>query len=104
MGVTPEGVELPRCAVDTEMKSHVQQMPDPVRPHLPSGPDLKWRYMWRVGPRPVRTRFQVRICADLHLRGQSAVRMRGVAVTDVDFETVEVILGCITCRNSTQSL
>mgnify|MGYP006280751335 CR=1 FL=1 len=25
--------------------------------HMPAGPDLKWRFFWRVGPRPAATQF-----------------------------------------------
>ncbi|KAJ9174446.1 hypothetical protein P3X46_013087 [Hevea brasiliensis] len=28
------------------------------QPSTPKGPDLKWRYMWRVGPRPFDTHFK----------------------------------------------
>lgn len=34
-------------------------MPEEFQPFTPSGPDPKWRYMWRIGPRPSNTRFQV---------------------------------------------
>lgn len=34
-------------------------MPKEFQPLLPKGPDPKWRYMWRVGPRPSNTRFKV---------------------------------------------
>lgn len=59
MGVTPEGVEVPRSLVDEEMREKLKSMPEEFRPSLPKGPDCKWRYMWRVGPRPSNTRFQV---------------------------------------------
>jgi hypothetical protein len=59
VGVTPEGVELPRAAVDKEMRMKIQEVPEEYRPHIPVGADPKWRYMWRVGPRPLKTRFRV---------------------------------------------
>lgn len=34
-------------------------MPKEFQPYTPTGPDPKWRYMWRVGPRPTNTRFKV---------------------------------------------
>jgi isopenicillin N synthase-like dioxygenase len=58
VGVTPEGVELPRAAVDKEMRMKIQEVPEEYRPHIPVGADPKWRYMWRVGPRPLKTRFR----------------------------------------------
>ncbi|MQM21260.1 hypothetical protein Taro_054297 [Colocasia esculenta] len=58
VGVTPEGVEIPRSLVDEEMKEKIRMMPEGCRPLMPTGPDPKWRYMWRVGLRPSNTRFQ----------------------------------------------
>lgn len=57
--MTPEGVEVPRSLVDEEMKEKLRAMPKEYQPSSPSGPDPKWRYMWRVGPRPKITRFKV---------------------------------------------
>lgn len=59
VGVTPEGVEIPRSLVDEEMQEKFRAMPKESQPSIPIGPDPKWRYMWRVGPRPSNTRFQV---------------------------------------------
>ncbi|XP_068637359.1 uncharacterized protein [Aristolochia californica] len=58
VGVTPEGVEVPRSLVDEEMQQKIKQMPKESQPSSPVGPDPKWRYMWRVGPRPSDTRFK----------------------------------------------
>uniref|UniRef100_A0A2N9GV49 Non-haem dioxygenase N-terminal domain-containing protein n=1 Tax=Fagus sylvatica TaxID=28930 RepID=A0A2N9GV49_FAGSY len=58
VGVTPEGVEVPRSLVDEEMQEKLRAMPKEFQPATPEGPDRKWRYMWRVGPRPSDTRFQ----------------------------------------------
>lgn len=58
VGVTPEGVEIPRSLVDEEMQAKLRAMPKEFQPSIPMGPDPKWRYMWRVGPRPSDTRFQ----------------------------------------------
>ncbi|XP_077214937.1 uncharacterized protein LOC143849683 [Tasmannia lanceolata] len=58
VGVTPEGVEVPRSLVDEEMQQKIRTMPKEFQPSTPVGPDPKWRYMWRVGPRPLNTRFQ----------------------------------------------
>ncbi|VAI48751.1 unnamed protein product [Triticum turgidum subsp. durum] len=58
VGVTPEGVEVPRSLVDKEMQDTIKSMPEEFQPATPKGPDPKWRYMWRVGPRPSNTRFK----------------------------------------------
>ncbi|CAN6440483.1 unnamed protein product [Victoria cruziana] len=58
VGVTPEGVEVPRSFVDEELKLKIKHMSEENQPIMPIGPDPKWRYMWRVGPRPRHTRFQ----------------------------------------------
>ncbi|TVU28256.1 hypothetical protein EJB05_19767 [Eragrostis curvula] len=58
VGVTPEGVEVPRSLVDKEMQEKIKSMPEEFQPATPKGPDPKWRYMWRVGPRPANTRFK----------------------------------------------
>ncbi|GER51786.1 2-oxoglutarate (2OG) and Fe(II)-dependent oxygenase superfamily protein [Striga asiatica] len=58
VGVTPEGVEVPRSLVDQEMQEKLKALPAEFQPATPTGPDPKWRYMWRVGPRPLVTRFK----------------------------------------------
>ncbi|XP_077210389.1 uncharacterized protein LOC143845866 [Tasmannia lanceolata] len=58
VGVMPEGIEVPRSLVDEEMKQRIRRIPKEFQPTIPVGPDPKWRYMWRVGPRPLNTRFQ----------------------------------------------
>lgn len=58
VGVTPEGVEVPKSLVDEELQEKIRAMPKEFQPLLPKGPDPKWRYMWRVGPRPSNTRFK----------------------------------------------
>jgi isopenicillin N synthase-like dioxygenase len=40
------------------MQERIKSMPDEFQPATPKGPDPKWRYMWRVGPRPSNTRFK----------------------------------------------
>ena len=60
--MTPAGVELPRSAVDKDIEKIVSQLPEDSRPSIPSAPDPKWRYMWRIGPRPPQTKFQVSHC------------------------------------------
>lgn len=59
VGVTPEGVEVPRSLVDQDMQEKLRTMPQEFQPLTPSGSDPKWRYMWRVGPRPPETCFKV---------------------------------------------
>ncbi|KAG0457629.1 hypothetical protein HPP92_022786 [Vanilla planifolia] len=58
VGVTPEGVEVPRSLVDIHMQEKIKKMSPESRPSTPTGKDPKWRYMWRVGPRPENTRFK----------------------------------------------
>ncbi|KXG32313.1 hypothetical protein SORBI_3003G138000 [Sorghum bicolor] len=36
----------------------IRSMPEDFQPATPKGPDPKWRYMWRVGPRPANTGFK----------------------------------------------
>ena len=57
VGVTPEGIETPRCIVDPSSASSVSQQPLEHRATLPTGPDPKWRYFWRIGDRPAETEF-----------------------------------------------
>ncbi|XP_074302596.1 uncharacterized protein LOC141634269 [Silene latifolia] len=57
VGVTPEGVEVPRSLVDAEMQEKLEGMGEESRPIMPKGADPKWRYMWRIGGRPVSTKF-----------------------------------------------
>ncbi|KAF6250741.1 Clavaminate synthase-like protein [Scenedesmus sp. NREL 46B-D3] len=58
VGVTPAGVEVPRCLVEPEVcRQQVQALQPEQQPTLPTGPDVKWRYMWRVGPRPASTQY-----------------------------------------------
>ncbi|WCJ18974.1 2-oxoglutarate (2OG) and Fe(II)-dependent oxygenase superfamily protein [Euphorbia peplus] len=58
VGVTPEGVEVPRSLVDEGIQEKLKAMPKEFQPSAPKGPDPKWRYMWRVGPRPSNTHFK----------------------------------------------
>lgn len=58
VGVTPGGVEVPICAVDEEMRRNASFLAEDSRPHIPTGPDRKWRYMWRICSRPAHTRFK----------------------------------------------
>ncbi|KAL9993660.1 putative isopenicillin N synthase [Helianthus debilis subsp. tardiflorus] len=58
VGVTPEGVEVPRSLVDEEMQKKLKSLPKECQPLTPTGPDPKWRYMWRIGSRPSTTKFQ----------------------------------------------
>ncbi|GLC43943.1 hypothetical protein PLESTB_000212400 [Pleodorina starrii] len=57
VGVTPCGTEVPRCLVDTQMQDQLRRLKGGNRATMPTGADLKWRYMWRVGQRPQSTNF-----------------------------------------------
>lgn len=57
VGVTPEGVEVPRFLRDPRALSEVNRWPPEHRPVIPRGPDPKWRFFWRIGPRPAETLY-----------------------------------------------
>jgi len=58
VGVTPEGVEVPRCSMDPACLSDIAKQPEEHRAHVPKGADPKWRFMTRIGPRPTETKFK----------------------------------------------
>lgn len=58
VGVTPEGVEEPRCIVDPACLAAIKDQPPGHRATVPTGADPKWRFMWRLGPRPDVTQFR----------------------------------------------
>ena len=57
VGVTPEGVEVPRCSMDPECIDTIKEQPEEHRAVVPKGADPKWRFMSRMGPRPKETKF-----------------------------------------------
>ncbi|KAF5782654.1 putative oxoglutarate/iron-dependent dioxygenase, isopenicillin N synthase [Helianthus annuus] len=57
-GATPGGLEVPRSLAVPDMLEKARELPKEHQPLIPTGADLKWRYMWRIGPRPSVTRFQ----------------------------------------------
>jgi len=57
LGVTPDYVEEPRCVNDPSCQDIVAKLTPDNRPHFPTGPDVKWRYFWRIGERPKDTKF-----------------------------------------------
>jgi len=58
VGVTPNGVEFPRCAADINCHKLIEQMPKEHRAHIPTQADNKWRFFHRIGPRPSATKFK----------------------------------------------
>lgn len=58
VGVTPEGIEVPRCTMDPDCAATVSQQPLEHRATLPTGPDPKWRYFWRLGSRNEGTAYE----------------------------------------------
>lgn len=51
-------MERPRCLDDNgELLSPTHAWNESRKPIIPNGPDPKWRYMWRIGPRPSNTQF-----------------------------------------------
>lgn len=57
VGVTPENVECAKCAKDPTCLASIDAMPTVHRPHKPTKADPKWRFFWRVGPRPTTSDF-----------------------------------------------
>jgi len=57
IGPTPEGIELPRCTRDVKCQELIKSYPEEHKPHMPTGPDAKWRYFHRIGDRPEHTNF-----------------------------------------------
>eukprot|EP00878_Enallax_costatus_P011232 GHUV01011729.1.p1 GENE.GHUV01011729.1~~GHUV01011729.1.p1 ORF type:complete len:329 (+),score=73.58 GHUV01011729.1:124-1110(+) len=58
VGCTPAGIETPRCLIEPEVcQELIRHLPADSQPVLPTGPDVKWRYFWRVGPRPQQTQY-----------------------------------------------
>jgi len=69
LGVTPEGVELPRCTSDPKCKQLIDQYPPEHKPHFPKGPDAKWRFFHRIGDRPTVTRYPDLNCPPVQPEG-----------------------------------
>lgn len=57
VGATPEGVEVPRCVVDPSCLEAIEQQLPGHKAIIPTGADPKWRFFWRLGPRPSQTQF-----------------------------------------------
>jgi len=57
VGVTPEGIETPRCTMDPTCKERIDKMDPENKAHYPSGSDVKWRYFYSIGSRPISTKF-----------------------------------------------
>ena len=58
VGVTPEGVEFPKCARDPKCVAEIANQSEENKAHMPEKPDPKWRYMWKIGERPKDSKFQ----------------------------------------------
>ncbi|PNW74125.1 hypothetical protein CHLRE_13g586400v5 [Chlamydomonas reinhardtii] len=57
VGATPPGTEVPRCVVDAALQEQLRRLQAGNQATTPTGADAKWRFMWRVGPRPAHTAF-----------------------------------------------
>lgn len=58
VGATPEGVERPRCLAEPGILEAAEASLAPEdRPVAPTQADSKWRFFWRVGPRPAHTAY-----------------------------------------------
>jgi isopenicillin N synthase-like dioxygenase len=69
LGVTPEGVELPRCTTDPKCKEIIDKIEPEHRPLFPQGPDAKWRFFHRIGGRPTDTKFPDLNCPPVEPEG-----------------------------------
>lgn len=69
VGVTPPGVEIPRCVVDPTCLEAVQLQSIQDRPLIPTGADPKWRFFWRLGPGPTSTDYSAFNAAPVIPRG-----------------------------------
>jgi isopenicillin N synthase-like dioxygenase len=57
LGATPENTESCRCFQTPSCMEEISTWPAERRPHLPVGPDPKWRFFWRLGKWPEKTQF-----------------------------------------------
>jgi len=60
VGYTPEGAEVPRVVQDKQMQAAIAAQPESDKAVMPTGPDIKCRYMWplRRGERTVQVGFE----------------------------------------------
>lgn len=52
VGVTPDMKETAICAADPACRAVIEGLAPEDRPLMPTGPDPKWRFFWRIGERP----------------------------------------------------
>lgn len=57
VGVTPEGVEVPKCVASEECLKEIEAQSEENRAVYPEGADPKWRFFWKLGERPKETKF-----------------------------------------------
>ena len=48
---------MPRCLADADCLAAIEGQPAASRATLPTGADAKWRFFWRLGPRPATTSY-----------------------------------------------
>ncbi len=48
---------MPRCVVDPSCLETIEQQLPGHKATVPTGADPKWRFFWRLGPRPSQTHF-----------------------------------------------
>lgn len=58
VGATPDGIEKPRCLHDKAILEQAAALPPEDRPTVPTAADVKWRFFWRLGERPLDTRYK----------------------------------------------
>lgn len=57
VGATPEGIERPRALRDANILKEAEKLAPEHRPQPPTAADVKWRFFWRVGERPLETQY-----------------------------------------------
>lgn len=58
VGATPEFIEKPRCLADHSiLEVAAAELGPEDQPVAPTQADAKWRFFWRVGPRPQQTQY-----------------------------------------------
>ena len=48
---------MPRCLADASCLAAIDGQPAASRATRPTGADAKWRFFWRLGPRPAATSY-----------------------------------------------
>lgn len=71
--MTPEGIEVPKCVMDPSCLEAVSQQSEANRATIPTGPDPKWRFFWRLGLGPSNTEYSAFNAAPVIPKGLLAI-------------------------------